>query len=393
MCSESRSGVSLLTAPARYERSRRALMPTYVFDYITADGPRRESFTLDQDRPLGAQVRRVLAELRQDGTVLLGGRDDELSIEWNGATLDDALTPEALGVTSYRPVELRMRPKFVRPVEVRALARTGEPRTRFVPIGVISATLAAALGGAVAWTGIALAPIAVEANQDRDALALVIFIVIVGMVIGISQQGFGRRFGLGLVGLAVGAPIVAAVGVVFSGVVLGAGATFLAQRVALYGCLGALGALTFALLGPSLASLPALMETLGIGALSGLLFGLLASIESLGVSAALSWPLLGAALGFASTWPRLRRADALCEQLPSGHRLIGAVTMRSHAVPRTGSLHLANGVTVQREGDDVYCSAQVPVAVDGKAVNGSAMVVNGDRVQVGRQVYRYREVP
>ena len=104
-------------------------MPSYTIDYITADGPRRELFTLDQDRPVGAQMRRVIAELRHRELVLLGGRDDSLSIEWNGTALDETLTPDVLGLTAHRPIELRMRSRRVAPIEVRAAPRTGGARS------------------------------------------------------------------------------------------------------------------------------------------------------------------------------------------------------------------------------------------------------------------------
>ena len=209
-------------------------MPTYTFDYITVDGPGRESFTLDQDRPVGVQVRRVLAELRQRDVVLLGGRDDVLSIDWNGSPVDEKLSPEALGLTAHRPIELRMRPRYVAPVTVRAAARSGSPRTLFMPLSVLSGLLLGGLGGAIAFTILALLPISADASQDRDAIAIVFLLGLVGLPTVVAQHGPRRRMLLGLLALVVGTALTASIAVALSAASADASRPFLVQRLVLF---------------------------------------------------------------------------------------------------------------------------------------------------------------
>ena len=85
-------------------------MPAYSFDFATADGAQRVAFTLDDDRPLAPQLFQILEELRQRGLVIRGGPDEEIGAFWNGVDLDQARTPQELGLSPARQIELRMRP-------------------------------------------------------------------------------------------------------------------------------------------------------------------------------------------------------------------------------------------------------------------------------------------
>src|SRR5262245_44514507 len=120
-------------------------MPTFAIDFITPDGPKREQYSLDDDRPVGPQIHRVLAELRERGVVLSGGRDDVLSIEWNGMRLDESQSPAELGIKAVRPLELRMRARERPALQVHAAPRVGLPQRSFVPAGVVSTAIAGAL--------------------------------------------------------------------------------------------------------------------------------------------------------------------------------------------------------------------------------------------------------
>ncbi len=367
-------------------------MPAYTFEYVTDDGPCRETFSLDDDRPLGPQVQRVLSTLREKGVIVLGGRDDELFVEWNGARLDVALTPATLGLSAVRPINIRMKPRSgVRPV--RAQARSGAPRTRFVPLGVVSAAFAGALGAASAWTVLATLPTAANVAQDRDALGALLLLSSAGFFIALVQHGISKRMWFGALGVCIGASLSTALAMAVTVAVASAGAPFLVQRLILVGTVGMLGAVTIALSAPQLGSFPALLETAGIGMLAGLLSALGASIESLGVTSALAWPFLGGALGATSVWPRLRRAYALCELLPPRRSVLGTLAMHSYALPRAGTLQLGRGTTIVHEGGDVLWSAAEPMLIDGKATRGNALVVNGDRVQLRNCTYRFRVLP
>ena len=84
-------------------------MPTYHIDLVTERGLQRVPFTLDDDRPLGGQMRHVLEELRQRGLVLRGGPEDELMVIWNSREVDAEQTPQALRLSPLYPIELKMR--------------------------------------------------------------------------------------------------------------------------------------------------------------------------------------------------------------------------------------------------------------------------------------------
>ena len=368
-------------------------MPSYTIDYITADGPRRELFTLDQDRPVGAQMRRVIAELRHREIVLLGGRDDSLSIEWNGAALDETLTPDVLGLTAHRPIELRMRSRRVAPIEVRAAPRTGGARSPFVPLGVLSAGVLGGVGGALAWTTLALLPVGVNSNQDRDALAIAMLLAFAGLLIVMSQYGMQRRLAVGVVTIVVGIAFTTSVCIALSASTADAGRPFLIQRLVLFVTLGTLGTLTLAIASPTLGPAAAVLEAGGLGALAGLASGLLYSAESLGVGSAIAWPMLGALMGGVACWPRLRRAHALCELLPVRIGLAAPFQMRSYALPHGGFVKLVDGATVRFESGEALWEAVRPMLIAGHGPLASGVTVNGDRVQVGSRVYRFRELP
>ena len=86
-------------------------MPAYLIEFETDQGPQRRRFTIDQDRVLEPQVRQILEELNQRGTVLAGGPDQELGVFWNGREVSTGQTPAQLGLAPERSIELRMRPR------------------------------------------------------------------------------------------------------------------------------------------------------------------------------------------------------------------------------------------------------------------------------------------
>jgi hypothetical protein len=81
-------------------------MPAYAVEFTTESGPQRTQFTLDDDRPLGPQVRQVLEELRGTGVMISGTAEDELTVVWGGRELDTAQTPQQLGISPQRTLEL-----------------------------------------------------------------------------------------------------------------------------------------------------------------------------------------------------------------------------------------------------------------------------------------------
>ena len=77
-------------------------MPAYAVEFTTERGLQRTQFTLDDDRPLGAQIRQILEELRGTGVVISGAAEDELSVVWGGRDLDTTQAP-------HRPFNSRLR--------------------------------------------------------------------------------------------------------------------------------------------------------------------------------------------------------------------------------------------------------------------------------------------
>jgi hypothetical protein len=363
-----------------------------VFDYISPDGPQREQFTLEDDGPIGRQVQRILSELRRRDVVLSGGRDEVLSIEWNGTLLDEAKSPRALGISPARPIELRMRPRPEQSIRIRAGARTAAPRSSFVPVGIISMAIAGALGAACAWTALAVMSNSADTAQDRDAMAVLMLLGGVGLFTVLVQHGIARRLWVGLLGVIVGAPLTAAISVGLVGALLDGDISFLDQRLALFACVGALSAMTLSLTAPTFESGWAVLESGGWGTVAGVVAAILMSLESLGVSSALAWPLLGAGIGAGAEWPRLRRAAGICELLPEHRGILAALSMRSFPV-RDLVAQLEGGARIERVGNQVLCDAPGGLSIGGIKTMGPAPVVNGDYVRAAGRLYRYRERP
>ena len=368
-------------------------MPTYTLDYITALGPQRSSFTLDDDRPVGPQVRRVLAEMQEHGTTLLGGRDDVLKIEWNGVSLDETLAPAAQGVTQHRPLELRMRPRHEAPVEFRVPPRTARPPRPFVPLGVISGALLGALGGSLAWMLLALLPVAADSAQDRDALAVAALLGIVGTLTVVGRYGRQRRLVVGLLVVVIGTILTAAVSTMVGAMSLELNQPFVMQRIALFGSVGVMGSITLALAAPKIGPPGAIGEVASFGLLAGVLAALLSSVESLGVTNALVWPAFGAAMGTVVVWPIMRRAFGLCEQMPVARTVWAPFKMRSFPLMEDGDVRMPDGLIVSERFGEVTWVSPFPISVAGGIPGERGTTVNGDHVRVGSVTYQFRELP
>lgn len=175
-------------------------MPTYNVDLVTERGLERVPFTLDDDRPLGPQLRHVLEELRQRGLVLKGGPEDELSVAWNGRPLDLQQTPQTLRIGPLYSIELRMQ----RRAGPRA-ARPEPPARPFLPKGAYLGLVGGLSGAALAWLATSFFTDLGTVLVSYGALDLVVATFLGGFV-GAAVLGLAalRRNEPALAALAVG---------------------------------------------------------------------------------------------------------------------------------------------------------------------------------------------
>ncbi|HEX8363405.1 MAG TPA: hypothetical protein VF613_25010, partial [Longimicrobium sp.] len=277
-------------------------MPAYSVDFATPAGPRRLRFTLDPDRPVGAQVHQILEEMRQHGVVLSGGPGDELAVVWNGIDLQLDRSPDSLGLTPDRALELRMRPRRAPPAEPYF------PRTAYAaPLAGATGALAGCLA---ASTLSDLGPwIATYRALDVAAAAL----LGAGTGLGVSTAAALRRGARvwlgGASGLLVGATgggVSAMLGIRL-GVVLDPG--YLLLRVMVWVAIAAgIGAALGTLEAGARRALDGAVYGITAGAAGAFLFSLAGPAE---FWQALAFAVVGASLGSGLHTPALRRARAV----------------------------------------------------------------------------------
>ncbi|HEX8455177.1 MAG TPA: hypothetical protein VF647_24065 [Longimicrobium sp.] len=366
-------------------------MPAYAVEFATPEGPRRLRFTLDPERSLGPQVHQILEEMRQHGVLLSGGPRDELGVYWNGADLQLDRTPEALGVTPDRPLELRMRP---RPACVPA---PEPPITPYFPRSAYAAPLAGAAGALLGWIAAStITDLGAWLTSYRTLDLAAAALLGAGTGVGVRAAGAmrkGARVWLGAAsGVAVGAlggGVGAMLGTVL-GEVLDPG--YLLLRAAMWamvaaGIGGALGLLEKdgarrALDGASFGT--------AAGAAGALLFSAPGPTE---LWQALAFAVVGAALGSGLHTPAHRRAHAVLGT--DGHEG-GRMTLihirewaledgRGVALPGGAVLSCAAGRCQLVPGDDL-------VTVAGLPLHGPHDLRNGDTVELGGLRFRFRRL-
>ncbi len=286
-------------------------MPAYTVDFATAEGPRRLRFTLDPERPLGPQVHQVLEEMRQRGLFLSGGPKDELGVYWNGANLELDRSPNALGVTPDRPLELRMRPRATR-----AAAPPQElPITPHFPRSAYAAPLTGAAGALLGWLAasmpVDLGPwLASYRTLDLAVAALLGAGTGLGICAAAALRRGERAWLAGAIGIAVGAAgggVGAMLGTVL-GEVLDPG--YLLLRAILWAAVAAGIGTALGLVegGAPRRALDGAAFGAAAGAAGALLFSLAGPAE---LWQALAFAVVGAALGSGLHTPALRRAHAV----------------------------------------------------------------------------------
>ena len=379
-------------------------MPAYAFDFTTDSGAERLQFTLDDDRPLAPQLFQVHEELRQRGKIIRGGPNDEIGAFWNGTELDQTKSPQQLGLSTGRPIELRMRP-----APAKTPRRAPEPPIQpFVAKGWGVAALAGFIGALLAWTiasGIVDLGDVVDDYAQLDGIVAVVFGVCVGAAaIGAEAWRESRNV---LVALLVGAGAGAlggAIGAAAGGALRGAlGSSvsplaFVSARVGAWAVLG--GALGAALALPAVRRdgrrvLDGLLFGLGGGALGGLIYCFPGPSDGWQL---LAFLLVGSAVAIGISAPALQRAAAILELESARRRPVGVLTLREWGLDERSGASLRNdgaGARVEWKAGRfaiLPTEGAAKVVVSGHPIDAAIYLRNHDVIEVGEARYRFRRL-
>ncbi|HEY7861114.1 MAG TPA: hypothetical protein VIB98_06680 [Gemmatimonadaceae bacterium] len=374
-------------------------MPAYAVEFTTERGLQRTQFTLDDDRPLGPQVRQILEELRGTGVMISGAAEDELTVVWGGRDLDTAQAPQELGISPQRTLELHMR-RRARAVKVPALSA-------FVPKGAYAAGVSGLAGALIAWLVCSTITDLSDALPTYARLDLAVggmFGALVGAFVA-GSDALRRRasvpidaifgLGLGLLGGLAGAAAGAGLGGVLAPRL--SSATFPIARILAWAILASAIGLTLGMRWWQ-ADEHRTVDGAGYGALAGAIGGIIYSLP--GPSEfwqALAFAIVGAGIGAGTCAPSLRRSVAILELERANGARVGLTRLREWA------LACGSSVPLERDGSavaSVICEATrcriVPAAggsgvrVAGKVLTATTELVNEDRVVVGDAQYRFR---
>jgi hypothetical protein len=368
-------------------------MPAYAVEFATAEGPRRLRFTIDPERSLGPQVHQILEEMRQHGVLLCGGPRDELGVYWNGADLELDSTPEALGVTPDRPLELRMRPR-----PARAPTTAPEPPiTPYFPRSAYAAPLAGAAGALLGWLAAStLTDLGSWLTSFRTLDLAAAALLGAGTGVGVRAAAAvrkGARVWLGSAsGIAVGAVgggVGAMLGTVL-GEVLDPG--YLLLRAIMWamvaaGIGGALGLLEAD--GARRAMDGASFGT-AAGAAGGLLFTAPGPTE---LWQALAFAVVGAALGSGLHTPALRRAHAVLGTDGDEGGRMTLFHIREWALEDGRAVELPGAAVLRcNSGRCQLAPGDAAVRVAGLPLQGPHDLRNGDAVELDGVRLRFRRL-
>ena len=366
-------------------------MPAYAVEFATAEGPRRLRFTLDPERSLGPQVHQILEEMRQHGVLLSGGPRDELGVYWNGADLELDRSPEALGVTPDRPVELRMRPRPAR-------APAPEPPiTPYFPRSAYAAPLAGAAGALLGWLAASMLTDLGPWLPSYRALDLAAAALLgAGTGLGLRTAAAvrkGARVWLGAAsGIAVGAAgggVGAMLGTVV-GEVLDPGYLLLRAILWAMAAAGIGGALGLLESGWARRSLDGAAFGLAAGAAGALLFSAAGPAQ---LWQALAFAGVGAVLGSGLHTPALRRAQAVLGTDGDEGGRMTLFHIREWALEDGRAVALPGGAILRCDsGRCQLTPGDTPVRVAGLPLQGPHDLRNGDAVELDGIRLRFRRL-
>ena len=384
-------------------------MPAYVLDFLSGDGPQRRRYTLDDEYPLRSQLEHVLADLERGGVVLQGGPTDELAVYWAGRELDAAEPPRALGISSDRPLELRMqrrRPTVTLPAPVPESAPEA-----FTPRGVYAGATLGLTAGALAWAAAAVltdrGPLLDRAAR-LDGVAALLWGTLVGAGV---LAAHARRLGVsawrglfvgGAAGLLAAAAWTAARQAAAGPERVADTVVSPLWRVGLWAALTALVAVVLAgaaRLRPVRATAApdptppgaALMRAGGWALLAGAGAGALGLLPGeAALWQALAAALAGAGVGGATAWAGVRAAPAVFELETDGERPVGVATLREWALPGNATVYLRRGAAAAG-GAAAIVGEQGRYRLYADAGSRAARELrHDDRLTLGNARYRFR---
>ncbi len=378
-------------------------MPAYHVDLTTDRGLQRVPFTLDDERPLGGQVRNVLEELRQRGLVLRGGPEDELTVVWSGRELDLARSPQSQGITPMYPLELRMRNRAV------ARARKEPPPQPFLAKAAYLGPVAGFTGAAIGWALSSLLTDLGDVINSYGALDLTVATLLGGsigaFVLGFDSNRRGQPFalglGLGLILGALGAGLGAFFGLALSGFMHlgGSRQSFALARLLTWSVTGAFTGLLLGLAWIRTERRRLLDGSL-YGLVAGILGGLLGSLpgptdfwQSLGFAA------LGASIGAGLVLPGIRRSLGVIGLETSAGRSVGFLRHREWEIAEHGATRFGRRFTIEANQGRLKLVPSGPdgggerATVGDRAVSGPADLLNEDVLTLGDRKYRFRRFP
>lgn len=378
-------------------------MPAYTVQFTTPEGPGRSPFTLDPARALGPQVRQVLEELRQRGTIISGGPGDEVAIEWDGRELDLARAPIDLNITPARELVIRMRPASAAvPAPVPLLP---PHRSHRFTRGAFAAPMTGVAGALLAWGGASglrdLGPVVSSYARLDLVVAVLLGALVVAFVLGGSALRVQRSpLPAACVGLLMGA-MAGAVGGVLGTALSTAAGPFLLRRALAWGALGACVAAAAALRWVR-GDPRRLLEAAAVGTLAGAAAGAVFSIPGPGdVWQAMAFSLVGAACGFGACSLAVRRASGVVELEGTAARAaLGLLAYREWEVVDGARLVIraagrAGGgeAVVARQDGRTWAAPVVEgdtVRVASRRSASPLLVADGDVIDVGGSHFRYR---
>jgi hypothetical protein len=358
-------------------------MPAYAVEFATAEGPRRLRFTLDPERLLGPQVHQILEEMHQRGMLLSGGPRDELGVYWNGADLELDRSPEALGITPDRPLELRMRPRPARA----AAAPPEPPVTPYFPRSAYAAPLSGAAGALLGWLAAStLSDLGPWLTSYRLLDLTVAALLGAGTGLGVRAAAAVRKGARVWLGAASGAAVGAVGGGVGAmlGTVLGEvlDPGYLLLRMALWAIVaaGTGGALGLVEPGGVRRALDGASFGAAAGAVGALLFSAAGPVE---LWQALAFAVVGAALGSGLHTPALRRAHAVLGTVGDERGRMTLFHIREWALEDGRAVALPGGAVLRFDsGRCQLTPGDAPVSVAGLPLHGAHNLRNGDAVEL-----------
>jgi hypothetical protein len=282
-------------------------MPAFVVEFDSNYGPERRLFTLDSDRQLRPQMIQVLEELRLADRILVGGPEDELGVYWNGEELDQMLALESLGVTTNRPLVLRMRPRKAAPVTARTINW----------YAILRPPLEGAIGALIAWFASSYMidlRLPLRSADDVDVVVTAMLAAGIGVALAIGclarrETSFGGALPVMLLSPVAAAATLLAIATLGASPTVGA---FFGSRILAW----VLGMAMLSLLVASTRrSLPSTrwMSALGFGAVSGAICAIVMSLPGPSLLwQGLSFLIAGLGVGFSAlAYPAWRSATAL----------------------------------------------------------------------------------